>query len=93
MGEQLPPVQSERPSPDLSHTTGKGLIHIEVESKSWIDQHVGTEVITRSGISTPTSLTYIFTILYDIWALLNVKKPGSNLVEEVTEDCLTQEGL
>jgi hypothetical protein len=45
------------------HTTEYGIIHIEVESKTWIDNHEGTEIFTRAGLSTSTDLTRSFTIL------------------------------
>ena len=55
------------------NTTEHGIIHIEVESKTWIDNHEGTEIFTRAGLSTSTDLTRSFTILCDTWAHLQVR--------------------
>ena len=49
--------------------------------------------ITRAGLSASTSLTHSFTVLCGNWSLLNVRKPGPNLVEEFTEACRTQKAL
>ena len=46
-----------------TNTTEHGIIHIEVESKTWTDRCDETEVITRAGLSTSTNLTHSFTIL------------------------------
>jgi hypothetical protein len=45
------------------NTTEHDVIHIEVESKTWIDNHEGTEIFTRPDLSTSTDLTHSFTIL------------------------------
>jgi hypothetical protein len=68
-------------------------IHVEVESKTWKDYYEGTEVMTRTVLSTSSRLTHNFTILCGTWTLLNARKPGPHLIEEIVETCRTQKEL
>ena len=45
------------------NATEHGIIHVEVESKTWTELYEGTEIVTRAGLSTSSSLTQSFTIL------------------------------
>ena len=76
-----------------SNTPGKGLIHIEVESKCWVDKLANTEVVTKVGLSTTTSLTKKITILCGTLALLQLRSPGPQLIDTITEAYRTQEAL
>jgi hypothetical protein len=45
------------------NNTEHGIIHIEVESKLWIDKYEGIEIYTKAGLSTSTDPAHSFTIL------------------------------
>jgi ribonuclease HI len=78
------------------NTTEHGIIHIEVESKLWIDNYEGTEIYTKAGLSTSTDLACMFTILCGTWAHLQARTaPGRrpHLTQEIAEACRTQEEL
>jgi hypothetical protein len=78
------------------NTTEHGIIHIEVESKTWIDNHEGTEIFTRAALSTSTDLTGSFTILCGTWAHLQARTTpghGPHLIKEIAEACQIQEEL
>jgi hypothetical protein len=75
------------------NTTEHGIIHIEIESKTWIDNHEGTEVFTRAGLSTSTDLTRSFTILCGTWAHLQARTTPErrpHLIQEIAEACRIQ---
>ncbi len=78
------------------NTTEHGIIHIEVESKMWIDNHEGTDIYTKAGLSTSTDLARSFTILCGTWVHLQARTtPGSrpHLIQEIAEACRIQEEL
>ena len=49
--------------------------------------------MTRTVLSTSSRLTHNFTILCGTWTLLNARKPGPHLIEEIVETCRTQKEL
>jgi hypothetical protein len=78
------------------NTTEHGIIHIEIESKTWIDNHEGTEIFTRAGLSTSTDLTRSFTILCGTWVHLQARTTPERrpqLIQEIAEACRIQEEL
>jgi ribonuclease HI len=78
------------------NTTEHGIIHIEVESKIWIDNYEGIEIYTKAGLSTSTDLARSFTILCGTWAHLQARTaPGHrpHLIQEIAEAYQTQEEL
>jgi hypothetical protein len=80
----------------LPNTTEHGIIHIEVESKTLIDNYEGTEMLTRKGLSTSTDLTRRFTILCGTWAHLQTRttpRHGPHLIQEIAAACHIQEEL
>ncbi len=76
------------------NTTEHDIIHIEVESKLWIDNYEGTKIYTKAGLSTSTDLARSFTFLCGTWALLQTRtSPGRrpHLTQEIAEACRVQE--
>jgi hypothetical protein len=60
------------------------------------DNHEGTEIFTRAGLSTSTDLTLSFTILCDTWVHLQARTTPERrpqLIQEIAEACRIQEEL
>jgi len=84
----LPVLDHPRPN-----TTEHGIIHVEVESKTWTDLYEGTEIVTRGGLSTSSSLTHSFTILCASWTLLTTRNPSPHLIVQISKACTIQKEL